>query len=62
MKEKSKIVVNRRSAVTGKFVKKSYLKTHKRITETERNKRGRWEYVFKDGVAWKSDRNNKRIC
>jgi hypothetical protein len=36
---KSKVIINRRSAVTGKFVKKSYITGHKRTTETERNRR-----------------------
>lgn len=36
---KSKTIVNHRSAVTGKFVKKSYVAKNKRTTETERNRR-----------------------
>lgn len=36
---KNKVIVNRRSAIDGKFVKKSYIKRHPRTTETERNRR-----------------------
>jgi hypothetical protein len=32
-----KKIINRRNSITGKFVKKSYVKKHKKTTETERN-------------------------
>jgi hypothetical protein len=38
-KAKAGTIVNHRSAVTGKFVKASYAKTHKTTTVTEHNRR-----------------------
>ena len=35
----SKKVTNNRSAITGKFVKESYVKKHKKTTETEHNRK-----------------------
>jgi hypothetical protein len=36
---KGGIVTNYRSAVTGRFVPKSHVKTHKATTETEKNRK-----------------------
>jgi hypothetical protein len=38
-KAKASTIINHRSAITGKFVKESYAKTHKATTVTEQNKR-----------------------
>jgi hypothetical protein len=38
MVTKSKVVINYRSAKTGKFVSKQYAKKHKNTTEKEKNR------------------------